>query len=78
MKTKPYSVLLLYPGYVAATYGESFYAFVEAEGAQQAVDKARVEAFAGNPALEAAPEDFRPILVIEGHHTSLIQVEGLL
>lgn len=67
---KPYSVLLLYPDYLAETYGEeTYYAFVTAPSRDEAVTAARIEArdAEGNESCEDG-EDFAVLLVTEGHN----------
>ena len=66
-KTKPYSVLLLYPEYADDTGYETYYAFVEAVDPTEAVTGARREAAEQNAEIDD-PTDFHPLLVIEGHH----------
>ena len=70
---KKYSVLLLYPDYVASNYGEeTYYDFVEAKSPRDAVIVAQVAACLHN---ELDPkeqhDDFAALLVIEGHHMGL-------
>jgi len=77
---KPFSVLLLCPDYIADNYGEeTFYAHVEAQDANDAVYKARVEV--ANKMIRERDihedefanliTDFALLLVIEGHHEDL-------
>ncbi len=68
--TKPYSVLLLYPDDVNDSGAETYYAFVEATDAIEAVAVARREAVAAQEeaAADYEPDDFAPLLVIAGHH----------
>ena len=67
---KPYSVLLLYPEDVNDSGTETYYAFVEAPDAIEAVAVARREAVAAQEkaAENYEPDDFAPLLVTEGHH----------
>jgi hypothetical protein len=66
---KPYSVLLLYPDDVNDSGTETYYAFVEAPDAIEAVAVARREAVAAQvEGVEYEPDDFAPLLVIAGHH----------
>jgi len=68
MKTKKYSVLLVYPDYLASNFGqETYLAYVEAESPFQAVALAQNEA--ANAATDAVDltTDFFPALVCEGH-----------
>ena len=73
---KPYSVLLLYPDYATSDYGgETFYAWVEAETPEKAVEKAREDATAAQIAGNINdPCDFRHLLVLEGHHDAALSV----
>lgn len=70
---KPYSVLLLYPDYMANNYGEeTYYSFVSALCPEHAVEMAQRKAFLENGKDGCNYfEDFLPILVIEGHHKSI-------
>lgn len=67
---KPYSVLLLYPDGVNDGGAETYYAFVEAPDAIEAVAVARREAVAAQKecAENYEPDDFVPLLVTEGRH----------
>jgi hypothetical protein len=67
---KPYSVLLLYPDYANDSGTETYYAWVEAQDAIEAVAMAQREALAANEWAEREPDDFAPLLVTEGHHHS--------
>ena len=76
---KDYSVLLLYPDYLAAEFGhDTFFADVEASTPSEATEKAQVEAAvfagtmpgAGDPS-EYLPEDFHVLLVVEGKHANV-------
>jgi hypothetical protein len=68
-----YSVLLLYPDYANDSGWETYYAFVKASDAIEAVSVAQREAVAVN-AEEGVeiddPTDFYPLLVIQGHQPS--------
>ena len=66
----PYSVLLLYPDYVTDSGTETYYAFVEASDAIDAVAVAQRQAFAAQEGVIFPPDDFVPLLVTEGHHAS--------
>lgn len=70
-----YSVLLLYPDYVAENYGQdTFYDLVEANTPAEAVAKARMTALKcadKNDTWINDPEDFFLQLLIEGHHMAL-------
>lgn len=69
---RPWSVLLLYPDYIAEDFGsETYYALVRADCAASAIDAAQREAVRDNRANGArlrTREDFFPLLVIRGHH----------
>jgi hypothetical protein len=67
---KPYSVLLFYPDHVNDDGTETYYAWVEAPDPIAAVAEARRQALAANEWTEedVDPDDFAPLLVIEGHH----------
>lgn len=65
---KPYSVLLLYPDYMDDTGRETFYAFVEAPDAIEAVAVAQRQAVTAQSAEIDDPADFHPLLVTAGHH----------
>src|ERR1043166_4101418 len=67
---KPYSVLLLYPDYANDNGTETYYAFVEALDPIDAVAVAQREAISAQDGVEGAPEDFAPLLVTPGHHSS--------
>lgn len=80
--TKPYTVLLMYPDYIAANYGgETYLAHVDGSNVLDAVNKAQADAVAANYEDEADREqfyaeghsgdDFEVLLVIEGHHDDL-------
>lgn len=62
---KPYSVLLLYPGYLRATDGESYYTYVTAENLNAAILAAQQEA--ATETYVNSPDDFIPLLVLPGH-----------
>ncbi len=67
---KPYSVLLLYPDDVNDGGTETYYAFVEAPDPIDAVAVARRKAVAAQEESAECydPDDFTPLLVIQGHH----------
>jgi hypothetical protein len=67
---KPYSVLLLYPDYADDTGYETYYAFVEASDAIEAVAAAQRKASAAQDGMDIEPDDFHPLLVTGGHHCS--------
>jgi hypothetical protein len=63
---KHYSVLLLYPDYLAIQYGEETYFIrVTADTPRQAVYLARLEAMVDNPDCQSS-EDFAVLLLLEG------------
>jgi hypothetical protein len=67
-----YSVLLLYPDYIAETFGqETFLAHVEAMNPGLAVGEAQRLASSCNN--DNPPEDFFPLLVTLGHIEDLRQ-----
>jgi hypothetical protein len=68
--TKTYSVLLLYPDDVNDGGKETYYAWVEAADPIAAVAEALRQALATNEWTEddVDPDDFAPLLVLEGHH----------
>jgi hypothetical protein len=66
--SQPFSVLLLYPDYANDSGTETFYAFVEACDPQDAVALAQRQASSAQEGIDIAPDDFQPVLVIEGHH----------
>ena len=69
---RPYSVLLLYPDWANDDGNETYYAFVEAPDPVAAVAEAQQRALETNgwdvPEDAADPDEFVPLLVIEGHH----------
>jgi len=67
---KPYSVLLHYPDYLDDTGYETFYTFVDATDAIEAVAVAQREAVAVQAIEIDDAADFRPLLVTEGHQRS--------
>jgi hypothetical protein len=72
---KHYSVLLLYPDYIADTFGqETYYAHVQADNPAEAIIRAQTNAIDANPEYrEECPtgEDFYPLLLLEGKHYGL-------
>ena len=62
-----FSVLLVYPDLLDDA-PETYYDFVKAKDALKAIEKAQRHASRDNGANIFLPEDFRPLLVIEGHH----------
>ena len=73
---KPYTVLLLYPDYLADNYGEDTYqAWVDAQSVTEAASKAQLEA-AGDDNVPVGHtvddlNDFKVLAVYEGHHVDL-------
>jgi hypothetical protein len=65
---RPYSVLLLYPDYANDGGTETYYAFVEATDAIDAVAVAQRQAAAAQVVEIDDPTDFAPLLVTQGHH----------
>jgi hypothetical protein len=70
VRLKPFSVLLHYPDYLDDTGYETFYAFVEAPEAIEAVTVAQRQAIAAQAVEIDDLTDFVPLLVTEGHHYS--------
>lgn len=67
-RTKPYTVLVLRPDYMATNYGQdTFLAHVEAAGPAQAQRIARQQA-ADADHSGSTSEDYYVLLLIEGHH----------
>jgi len=77
---KKYSVLLLYPDYLAGNYGEdTYYAHVEAPDVKSAQLSAQKEVVRENMIDieydgDMRPEHFAVLLVVEGHHYDLSEV----
>ena len=71
---KPYTVLMLYPDYLADQYGQDTYlAHVEAENHAKAIRKAQVKALrAQGTCAGASADDFYPLFCTEGHHNDLV------
>ena len=67
---KPFSVLLLYPDYANNSGTETYYAFVEALDAIDAVAVAQREAVTAQDGGEFDSGDFHPLLVTQGHNYS--------
>ena len=65
-----YSVLLLYPDYIADTFGETYYDFVRARSPRQAVKISQTRCVSSNE-LNADPNDFVCLLVTKGHNQGL-------
>ena len=72
---KEYTVLLLYPVSIADEIGkETYLSWVEAESPEQAVIIAQKMVWAANAYGEddpLVPDDFHPLLLVEGHHRDL-------
>lgn len=70
-KLHKYSVLLLYPDYLASNYGEeTYYAWVEATDAHAAATSAQQDAWGAQESdvrENHEPADFLPLAVIKGH-----------
>ena len=67
----PYSVLLLYPDYANDSGTETYYAFVQATSQIEAVTLAQRRAATAQEGVEMEPDEFAPLLVTQGHHTSV-------
>ena len=63
-------MLLLYPDYANDSGSETYYAFVEAADPIEAVGEAQRRAVAAQEGIDIEPDDFAPLLVMQGHHTS--------
>ena len=69
---KPYTVLMLYPGYIATNYGqETFLAHVRALSPADAAARGQQYAAGYNDLTSEAGDDFFVVLVIRGHHNDL-------
>ncbi len=71
---KKYSVLLLYPDYIAENYGEETYlAHVFGINPSTAVVHARIECAESNEIIEDVYdlEDFKVLAMFKGHHVDL-------
>ena len=72
---KQYTVLLLYPDYIADEFGkETYLAWVTAQNPEQAILEAHKQVVGrldNTPDLVLDFEDFYPLLVVEGHHSDL-------
>jgi hypothetical protein len=67
---KLYSVLLRYPDYLDETGYETYYAFVDAPDAIEAVAMAQRQAVEAQAVDIDDLTDFAPLLVTQGHHYS--------
>jgi hypothetical protein len=65
---KPYSVLLLYPDWANDDGKETFFDWVEASDPTAAIALAQLCALKQNGRDYKDPNEFVPLLVIEGHH----------
>ncbi len=66
-----FSVLLLYPDYLADTFGqETYFTHVASESVEAGVRAAQEEA-AECQQCECDPVDFFPLLVVQGWHADL-------
>ena len=66
---KKYSVLLLYPDYIATEYGtETWYGFTEAENPDEAIRNVQAAATKANQEATINEEDFAPLLVTIGYN----------
>jgi hypothetical protein len=71
---KTYTVLLLYPDYLAETFGqETFLACIKAKTVQHAIQRAQKEAFKANPGYRRGHDlsDFYPLITLEGEHQDI-------
>jgi len=67
-----YTVLLLYPDYIADEFGkETYTAWVTAEDPERAILAAQKEAVGHVPEYDDSYMDFYPLLVVEGHLSDL-------
>ncbi len=80
-KLKPYSVLLLYPDYIADAFGqETYFTHVDAVDPAEAIAIAQAQAFNENSEhIDDTGEaiDFFPLLCLAGHHQDQLAAEGL-
>lgn len=66
-----YTVLLLYPDYLADDPGETFMGCVQAAGVQEAIKAVQREAYKVNEDDASDPDDFLCLCVIEGDHIDI-------
>lgn len=72
MTLQPYSVLLLYPDYIANNYGqETYFTHIEATRPADAAKFAQCQLALEFDDGGGAPDDFFVLLVIEGHHSDV-------
>ena len=71
MKTRTWTIVLLYPDYIADSFGQDTYlAYTEADDERTALRKAQLQAMnAQPPAHRRTADDFYPLAVFEGVHT---------
>jgi len=68
---KPYSVLLAYPSETFNGQTQTYFKHIESTNSRCAVDAVqKLAAMANHGNYE--PEDFEPLLCIEGHHDNLL------
>lgn len=73
---KKYSVLLLYPDYMTSDSGkETYYTFIDAANADEAIKRAQKEMAAANDDYEVNPEEFFCLMVAVGEHPMAIYGE---
>ena len=72
--TTPYTVLLLYPDYLASQYGEeTFLAFVHARGRSKGIKTAQyVAKMSQEFPDEVEAEDFLPLYMTYGHRKDIL------
>lgn len=67
----PFTVLLLYPDYIASNFGhETYMCTVNAPDAREAITLARTQAMQANETCDDG-EDFHVLLVIAGEHNDI-------
>lgn len=66
-----YSVLLLYPDYMADTCLETYFTHVYADSPMEGAQFARMEYFNHHKKYMNSPNDLAVLLVIKGHHDDL-------
>ena len=66
----PYTVVLIYPDYLATQYGEEFYqSHIMAESPESAIEAAQGQAMQAQGETDSDPADFAPVSVFSGHLT---------
>ena len=69
---REFTVLLLYPDYLANNYGQDTYmTCVNARSVAQAIKKAQKNAATDNETKPGRPEDFYVLCVIAGNHQNI-------